>query len=168
MHAEQDEGIAHFPGPHRSDSRRPLTVALVGSHTLTGVPDSLFEFIRTLPTGSRILLRRGMKSAPGLFERTMAAFCNLDGIWCQYEWVLPDPIGGREATYLRDVAMTRRADLVLAYFADDKMEGGTEHVVEKALDAGTPVYSFGRVGDRFIRIGEHDPDDVYGSIVPTV
>lgn len=80
----------------------------------------------------------------------------------------PDPEGGREATYQRDVGMTRKADLVLAFFAEERMEGGTEHVVEKALDAGTPVYSWGFNGSHFVRIGEHDPDNVYGNIVPWV
>lgn len=96
----------------------------------------------------------------------MAAFCNANGV--TYEWILPDPAGGREATYLRDVAMTRRADLVLCFFATTHMEGGTEHVVEKALDVQTPVYSWGLEGDHFVRIGEHDPDNVWGDIVPSV
>lgn len=113
-----------------------------------------------------MLLRRGLKTVPGLFERALAAYCRAHDI--EYEWVLPDPAGGREATYLRDVAMTRRADLVLAFFADERMEGGTEHVVEKALDVLTPVYSWGLSGDHFVRIGEHDPDNIWGQLVPWV
>lgn len=107
-----------------------------------------------------------MKTKPGLFEQTMAAYCNAHGVI--YEWVLPDPMGGREATYLRDVAITRRADLVLCFFADERMEGGTEHIVEKALDVQTPVYSWGFNGHHFVRIGEHDPDNVWGQLVPWV
>lgn len=143
-------------------------MALAASHVLTGVPETVFTFISDLPRGSRLLLRRGYKNTPGLFERAIAAFCNRPDVDAVYEWVLPDPMGGREATYLRDVAMTRRADLVLCFFAGQHMEGGTEHVVEKALDAGTPVYSWGRDRDCFIRIGEHDPDNIYGEIVPWV
>lgn len=96
----------------------------------------------------------------------MARFCFANGV--DYEWVLPDPAGGREATYLRDVAMTRRADLVLCFFANERMEGGTEHIVEKALDVSTPVYSWGFTGSSFVRIGEHDPDNVWGDAVPWV
>ncbi len=96
----------------------------------------------------------------------MAAFCRANGV--DYEWVMPDPIGGREATYVRDVEMTRRADLVLCFFSSDRMEGGTEHIVEKALDVQTPVYSWGFDGRQFIRIGEHDPDNVWGELVATL
>lgn len=96
----------------------------------------------------------------------MAAFCVAQHI--NYEWVMPDPLGGREATFLRDVEMTRRADLVLCFFATERMEGGTEHIVEKALDVGTPVYSWGYTGQNFIRIGEHDIDNMWGDLVPWV
>jgi len=105
-----------------------------------------------------------MKSRPGLFEMAMAAYCMAHGI--NYEWVMPDPAGGREATYNRDIEFARRADLILCFFADEKMSGGTEHVVEKALDVGTPVYSWGLHGDEFKRIGEHDPDNLWGDLVP--
>jgi hypothetical protein len=108
-----------------------------------------------------------MKTEPGLFERAMAAFCKAQGV--DYEWVMPDPYGGREATFLRDVEMTRRASLVLAFFSSEVMTGGTEHIVEKAMDARTPVYAFGLTPEgKFRRIGEHDPDDEWGSRIPKV
>jgi hypothetical protein len=139
---------------------------LAASSRLTVAPNTLWEFIDDLPAGSKILLRRGLKSMPGLFERTMAAYCTAEEV--NYEWVMPDPLGGREATFLRDVEFARRADLVLCFFADEHMEGGTEHVVEKAFDAGTPVYSWGYNGKEFMRIGEHDPDNLFGQLVPWV
>jgi hypothetical protein len=64
--------------------------------------------------------------------------------------------------------MTRRADLVLCYFSLPRMEGGTEHIVEKALDAQVPVYSWGLDRDHFVRIGEHDADAIWSEFVPAV
>lgn len=166
MHTVENDGPTAIFSTHRADDRRPIKVALCGSHDLKGVPETLFKFLDTLPTGSHVMLRRGLKSKPGLFEQAVAAYLRLHKI--DYWWIAPDPEGGREATYIRDVNMTRRADLVLCYFAADRMEGGTEHIVEKALDALTPVYSWGFDGVRFVRIGEHDPDNIWADIVPAV
>jgi hypothetical protein len=168
LHTEQDDRIARFPGADRVDDRRPITVAIAGSRELKSAPETLFSYIRDLPAGSLILLRRGMKSKPGLFELTLAKYIIAYAPRISYEWCLPDPEGGRQATYVRDVQMTRRADLVLCFFATESMSGGTEHVVEKAMDALVPVYSWGFNGSNFIRIGEHDPDNVWADDVPWV
>lgn len=96
----------------------------------------------------------------------MAAYCAAHNV--DYRWCMPDPDNGRESVYLRDVEMTRGADVVLCFFATTQMAGGTEHMVEKALDVGTPVYSWGFNGSEFVRIGEHDPDNRWGQEVPWV
>jgi hypothetical protein len=87
-------------------------------------------------------------------------------LWLDVEWFRPDPEDGKGATFLRDLEMVRRADLVLAYFATTTMIGGTVHVVEKAQDVGTPVYAYGFTPRGFVRLGEHDPDDAWGKAVP--
>ena len=114
---------------------------------------------------SIVLLRRGNKAHPGNFELQMAEIAV--GLWMGVEWVAPDPEGGRGATFLRDVDMVTRADVVLCFFGGLEMSGGTAHVVEAATDKETPVYAWGFDGLQFSRIGEHDPDDLWGGSVPS-
>jgi len=87
-------------------------------------------------------------------------------LWLDVEWFRPDPIGGKGATFLRDIELVRSVDLVLAYFSTTTLIGGTAHVVEKAMDLETPVYAYGFTGDGFMRVGEHDPHDAWGRSVP--
>lgn len=77
--------------------------------------------------------------------------------------------GGREMTFHRDIEMVGDADLVVCVFPDHApMEGGTAHVVEKAQDKGVPVYSFtyDAEKDSLSRLGEWDPAEAWGSVVP--
>jgi hypothetical protein len=120
-----------------------------------------------LPPDTEVLLRAGNKTQPGMFERVMAMGCE-QWWWLKVTWVRPDPDGGREATFNRDVAYARMADLVLAFFDTDEMTGGTGHVVEKAMDVNTPVYAFGNRGGKIVRIGEHDPDEVFAERVAQI
>jgi hypothetical protein len=78
-----------------------------------------------------------------------------------YGWMKPGE-GGRSATYERDISMVAGSDCVLAFFADDQMSGGTEHVVEKAIDQFIPVYSFGYRDLDLVMLGCHDPYDAWG------
>lgn len=111
------------------------------------------------------MLRRGNKSTPGLFEEVMAKACTL--LWLNLEWVLPDPEDGKGATFLRDIRLAERADLVLCYFDTPQMSGGTQHVVEAAISVDTPVYAWGlEQGNGFIRIGEWDEGERWSSSVP--
>jgi hypothetical protein len=86
--------------------------------------------------------------------------------WLKVEWLTPDPTGGPSATFERDEALVRSADLVLAYFASDRPTGGTARVVERAQDVGTPVYAYGLRDGRWARIGEHDPENAWWNAVP--
>lgn len=86
--------------------------------------------------------------------------------WLDVEWVRPNPEDGPGATFLRDLELARRADLVLCYFDSTSMSGGTAHVVEAATDQETPVYAWGFTGSSFERIGENDPNDIWSSSVP--
>jgi hypothetical protein len=113
------------------------------------------------PADTVVLLRRGNKTKPGLFEQVVSMACQ-ELWWFRVEWVRPDPALGREATFLRDVELARRADLVLAFFSSDRMTGGTAHVVDKAQDQGVPVYCWGMRGNTFVRIGELDEYNAWG------
>lgn len=136
----------------------------MGSRALAGVPSLVVAFLEQLPVDTTILLRRGNYSGPGNFELLVAECCQL--LWIPFEWCLPDLVEGPSATFLRDVAMVKHSDCVLAFFADEMMSGGTEHVVEKAIDAGVPVYAYGVRDGQFIRIGEHDPDASWIHLAP--
>lgn len=75
-------------------------------------------------------------------------------------WYPPEG-DGREATYYRDIKMVDDSTCVLAFFAEDEMSGGTEHVVEKAIDRGIPVYSYGIRDGKWVLIGSHDPNNAW-------
>ena len=108
----------------------------------------------------RMLLRRGYKTEPAMFEQAMAMLGT--SLWMDVEWVKPEPDLGRAGTFLRDVELVKRADLVLCFFDKPEISGGTAHVVEKAIDQEVPVYAYGFDGLRFQRVGEHDPDNRWG------
>lgn len=131
---------------------------MAGASALGVVPDQLLYFIGdALPNNSRVFLRRGMKGAPGSFERLVFEWCRQFN-HVEPRWVIPDFESGPGAVFNRDNEMVRGSDLVLAFFAPGRMmEGGTGHVVESAIDQGVPVYSF-ELGDSLVRVGEHDPD----------
>ena len=94
--------------------------------------------------------------------------------WCrqfghlQHRWVMPEVGGGSGAVFNRDTELVQSADLVLAFFPDTGLDGGTGHVVERAIDVGTPVYSYtlnedGESGCE--RLGEVDPTDEWGPVL---
>ena len=117
------------------------------------------------PDGTRILLRRGNKGAPGQFERLVREVVrqcsHLDVLW-----LMPEPDGGPGATFNRDNLMVASSDLVLAFFAPHHvMEGGTGHVVETAIDRNVPVYSFTIDDKALTRVGDHDPDAIWQQTV---
>lgn len=66
---------------------------------------------------------------------------------------------GGASNYIRDVEMVRGADVVYAFFdADHVGEGGTQHVIDKALDQGKAVVSY--VFDRgLVIVGSYDSED---------
>ena len=75
--------------------------------------------------------------------------------------------GGRPAVFYRDIEMVSEADVVLCVFsADNPMEGGTAHVVEKAQDRRVPVYAYTDESGTWTRLGEWDPDDSWATRVP--
>ena len=149
------EGGGHRRGPR---------IALVASSRLEVYPDALVAWIQGQPADSTLILRRGNKSDPGLFEQVMAKLAQT--LWLSVEWSMPDPELGRSGTFVRDVELVRKVDLVLAYFDTTEMSGGTAHVVEKAIDQDVPVFAWGLTKKGFVRVGEHDPHGSWSQSVP--
>jgi len=116
-------------------------------------------YISKLDGKNVIGLRRGLYEGPQPFESLIAQVCAAMNL--QVRWYIPDPDTGREGVYYRDIDMVREADCVLAFFVGEEMSGGTEHVVEKALDQHVPVYSYGRRSDSWVMLGSHDPEDIW-------
>lgn len=100
-------------------------------------------------------MRAPNSGEPGIFERAMNEMAKT--LWLSVEWFRPDLDLGPGATFHRDIDMVKSADLVLAYFKDLEMSGGTAHVVQAAIDFDTPVFAYGYTRQGFTRIGEHDP-----------
>lgn len=108
---------------------------------------------------STIIMRRGRETEPGPLEIGMAELARTAG-W-NIEWRVPAP-GGRMEVFYRDVDMVSKADLVIAVFSRRRaMEGGTGHVVEKAIDHRVAAYAYTFDGTDLERIGEYDPDDTW-------
>lgn len=118
------------------------------------------------PRDSKVLLRRGLKSPPGVFEKLIRELVREHAGHLEIEWVMPDPEDGPGQTFNRDNAMVAKADLVLAFFAPyHPMEGGTGHVVEAAIDRNVPVYSWEMGNKGLTRVGDHDPDALWQEMV---
>lgn len=112
------------------------------------------------PDHATVLMRHPLlQDQPQRFEQMVALACA--HLKMDVEWCVPEP-GGRHQVYFRDVEMVGKSDLVLAWFATDQMTGGTEHVVEKAIDQRVPVYSYGIRDASVVMLGSHDPDNAFG------
>jgi|WetSurSiteA1Bulk_404760.scaffolds.fasta_scaffold04474_9 hypothetical protein len=111
-----------------------------------------------LPDETIFLLRHPLHGEANLFEQVVASWLVLQKR--PYGWMRPEE-GGRAAVFNRDITMVGKSDLVLAFFDGFEMSGGTEHVVEKAMDQFVPVYSYGVVEEGYALIGSWDPDGAW-------
>lgn len=138
--------------------KREVVFVIVGSRKLDAVPARVLGLIANMPDGTVLNLRKPRSGKPEFFESAVGAAARAMSIEVRYK----EPEGpGRESTYYRDIDMVRGASCVLAFFAEEEMSGGTEHVVEKAIDQQVPVYSYGLRDGRWVLIGSHDPDDLW-------
>lgn len=123
----------------------------------------LLNIIEKIPDPT-VILRRGRETEPGPLESEIAAECRAVGI--PIEWRVPAG-GGREEVFFRDLDMVTKADLVLAVFSPERaMQGGTGHVVDKAIDLRVPAYAFTFAEGPLERLGEFDPDDTWSRVIP--
>jgi hypothetical protein len=121
-----------------------MKVVFAGSRSLsldgnvaTALLEKLIEYDAAVTT---ILLRKPTNKPLRPFEALTASLATALGMKVEpYE----PGSGGREATFARDVALVAASDSVVAVFPEgDEMNGGTGHVVEKALDQNRPVNAY--------------------------
>lgn len=120
-----------------------MNVAMGGSRHLpldAGLAKHILRHMSQLPAHTKILLRKGMWTEPNPIEKLIADLAPTLGI--DFEWCAPvSP--AREGVFLRDVTMIERSDALVVYFHPDHvMEGGTAHLVEKAMDRDTPTWAY--------------------------
>lgn len=151
-----------------------MKVAIAGSRRLPKgqAPRLLIRFLAAIPEDSIILMRRSMQAVPGPFEADVAQLCML--LHLLFLWHEPKPDDhtvGRASVYLRDIEMIEEADLVLLFFHPDEATSGysgTAHLLDKCLDAARPVYAYAVAEDGTVtRVGEYDPDHLYGELAPS-
>jgi hypothetical protein len=152
-----------------------MKVVIAGSRKLPEgkAPFMLIRFLGALPDDAVVMLRTpySIGKLPGLFEKDVDALC--DALNIPVEWCAPEPTilsPGRVSVYIRDIDMVAKADLVLLFFTnEDSLYGysGTTHLMDKALDQNIPMYAY-RVEKygRVERVGEHDPENAFGEMVP--
>lgn len=131
----------------------------------------LVRCLAALPEDTLVLLRRGISTPPGQFERDVESLCSI--LHLAWEWCLPEPTDetpGRASVYVRDIAMLDRADLALLFFTPDDVEAGTSgtsHLQDQALQLGRPCYAYSVAPDGAVAlVGDYDPDHLYAELVP--
>ena len=126
-----------------------MKVAIVGS---TGfAPPILFQLIQD--TEGIILTRRTKSWGIDQFVRATCEYLGRE--FTVYEVEGP----ARGGAFVRDLNLINGADKIIALFAPDKvMEGGTGHIVNKALDERKEVeaYTVDDNGD-LVLVGGHNP-----------
>jgi hypothetical protein len=150
-------------------------IAIAGSRKLDRglAPRLLVRFLAGIPPASTIVLRRGIYTAPNGFELQVAEICGLMGL--VYVWMSPEITGtkaGREAVFARDLRMIDEADLILCFYTEEQAENdesGTQALAMKAMEHDRIVYAYAIDYEPVTvrRIGENDPDNEWGELVPT-
>lgn len=150
-----------------------MRIVIAGSRTAGVVPLAacLTLLVQVKPT---VLLRVGVGTPPGPLEKRIA------DSWRLYEWWIPDTRKhtGRKAVWYRDCDMIADADLVLCFYTVEEIGddlSGTVGLVDKAMAMEVPVYAYaiqspylnlpvpGYKLPTIVRVGEHDPGDIWGS-----
>lgn len=119
-----------------------MKVTFVGSRTLdlAQVSIPLLNELTKLPDDAQVLVRSG-HSEMGQFEHLTIRLCDALGIPVATR--TPEIGKGRAGVYERDISMVEESEAVIAYFDQAHvMQGGTAHVVEKAIDKEKPVYAY--------------------------
>lgn len=137
-----------------------MKIAMVGSRDLNlrVYAGAILLEVANLEPGTSVLLRKGNTTPINPFEQFVAELASRLGhpvVWCT-----PEVGKGREATYERDIAMADKCDAMIAFFPPDKvMDGGTGHVVEKAIDANRRVDCYIVEKGAKTWVAGHEPDD---------
>jgi hypothetical protein len=132
-------------------------VAIVGAQRFPVIAagPAIFDWLKeTVPLGTTIYTR-GSKG----FDRYLAEGARFMGYT-----VVEMPGSGGADNYVRDVRLVETVDEVYAFFEADHIgEGGTQHVIDKALDQRRPSHSYIWDDRALVLVGSDDgagdPDD---------
>jgi len=152
-----------------------MKIVIAGSRGLPRgqAPRLLARFLASIPEDSAILLRRAKGGSRGIFENDAYMLARLLDLSPEWREPVPTPEHpGRVSVYIRDLKMIEEADLVLLFLTPGAARdgySGTMHLLEKALDANRPMYTWvvdesGKVS----RWGEYDPDEAFADLVPKI
>jgi hypothetical protein len=129
----------------------PVKTAIVGSTNFFPDPLLVLRLIESNP--GEILTRRTRTSG---IDVMVEGLCLVYGHECKtYDMDGPS----RGGTFVRDLSLIKDADKIIAIFAPDRiMEGGTGHIVNKALDERKEVeaYTIDDAGE-LVLVGGHNP-----------
>lgn len=153
----------------RTDPR----IVVAGSRILPrGAAMTLLRFFADIPMESTILLRAPMGPVvPRDFERVANNLAESMGLATELCRPRPTKLRpGRLSIWDRDMTMLAGADLCLCFYDVGQIgdeESGTVALVDKAMGLDVPVYAYAITPDHeLLRVGEHDPKDLWASLVP--
>ena len=148
-------------------------IVVAGSRALPpgAAPRLVVRLLADMPPATTILLRSPHRGLPGDFEEAVGSVCDIIGL--TVEWRSPSPtlqLPGRRSVWARDNEMIADADLVVCFYDVEQIgddESSTVALVDKAMALEVPVYAYALTpDDGIIRVGEHDPKDLWSTMVP--
>lgn len=101
------------------------------------------QLFATLPDVVTILIRKGNRRPPQPFEAMVERLATFRRM--RVEHAVPEIGRNRVGTFVRDVEMVDRSDVVLVFLdpSEDPMgDGGTAHILQRAVDANRPLYAY--------------------------
>lgn len=127
-----------------------MMLAIAGSRrvSLPWVAAPLMQLVAELPSTSIVLLRKPRNGPPNPFEAEVEHLVRLRGLVPLF--MVPEAGRNRTGTFIRDIELVDNADAVLVFLSPDEDplgEGGTAHVLQKAIDAGKPLYAYAVMSD---------------------
>lgn len=132
-----------------------MKIAIVGSSGSWAheTYEPVHRMVLLLPEGTEVLTRKVKSLSVDMF---VEHWCHTLGVPLRvFESVGPS----RGGAFVRDVELAGEADKVVAIFAPDKvMDGGTGHIVEKALDLGKEVEAYTVERGSLVYIGGQQPE----------
>jgi len=139
-----------------------MFLAVAGSrHVEMGwVASPLMQLVATLPEDTTLLLRKGRSRPPQKFEAMVELLATFRGLLALY--LMPEAGRNRTGTFIRDIELVDHADAVLVFLdpsEDPFGDGGTAHILQKAVDANKPLYAYAVHHDGLQWIGgAHAPE----------
>lgn len=130
-----------------------MNIVMVGARAFPVVQAgvALCDLLATLPRDA-VIFTRGAERGVDAFVAEAASIMDFK--------VKRFPAEGGASNFIRDVEMVKDADAVYAFFEADHIgEGGTQHVVDKALDQHKRTYCYTWNGGSLVLVGSSDGED---------